>query len=44
MDVIFLSLRMIKFHTQKSTFVYKQNNAYELTVFDIYITILDRYY
>lgn len=43
MDVIYLSLRMIKFHTQSSTFVYKQNNAYELVVSDIYIRILDRY-
>ena len=42
MDVIYLSLRMIKFHTQSSTFVYTQNNEYELVVFDIYIRILDR--
>ena len=43
MDVIYLSLRMIKFHTQSSAFVYRQNNEYELVVFDIYMRILDRY-
>ena len=43
MDVIYLSLRMIKFHTQNSIFVCKQNNEYELVVFDIYMRILDRY-
>ena len=41
--MLYISLRMIKFHTQSSTFVYKQNNAYELVVSDIYIRILDRY-
>ena len=43
MDVIYLSLRIIKFHTQSSTSVYTLNIAYELLVFDIYMRILDRY-